>query len=565
MPLARWTASADALWLERSVGSSVLLGFTAYNFASHAPPAEPIIDLYSNDVFFPLQTGVRLQIAGRISDRASIEATYWGLQQWSIGGTIYGDPDGQTVLATSPWLQTPALIGGLDDFLGFAYSSRVDNAEINLKGALAQRDASRQQLDELKNGARREDVAQARAREMEQVASEKLVTAGSRVEDIRVAEAQVKVAQGKLDQIQNMIDELTIRAPVAETKDWSARVEALDLRPGDIVAPSSTVGVLLEDGQLYVRIYVPETQLGHIHVGQEVPITVDSVNVDRPTLITLGVQVLLSGDANRNATGTLQYRVSGTSTYADAPPLHRAKSHAPEPKGHARPSVAQAAPSEGGVRCHAPEEQVNASGQPSLVAKLQTRPISWQSPPSAGGIGGQSASQQVGQSQPGTPLEPCVPPGGPSSTTFTAHEAASSTHARSVNPAATSAVVASCSPASPSRRVCAAASARSRPTPGRSASGRATSRTPRSPNTRSTTTAAMIASPSAPARKASGRAQRLSGHHGSRTKKRTSSAVMSKTRSTTAVAAIWSGGAPVRRLRTRIRGTSPVRAGRTAR
>ena len=159
---------------------------------------------------------------------------------------------------------------------GAAVPADVDNAEINLKGALAQRDASRQQLDELKNGSRREDVAQARARSMEQVASEKLLTAGSRVEDIRVAEAQVKVAQGRVDQTQNMIDELTIRAPVAESKDWSARVEALDLRPGDIIAPNTTAATLIEDDQLYVRIYVPETELGHIKVGNKVPITVDS-------------------------------------------------------------------------------------------------------------------------------------------------------------------------------------------------------------------------------------------------------------------------------------------------
>ncbi len=159
---------------------------------------------------------------------------------------------------------------------GAAIPADVDNAEINLKGAIAQRDASRQQLDELKNGSRREDVAQARARASEQLASEKLLTAGSRVEDIRVAEAQVKVAQGRVDQTQNMIDELTIKAPSAMREGWTARVEALDLRPGDIIAPNSTAATLIEDDQLYVRIYVPETELGHIHVGDKVPISVDS-------------------------------------------------------------------------------------------------------------------------------------------------------------------------------------------------------------------------------------------------------------------------------------------------
>jgi len=166
---------------------------------------------------------------------------------------------------------------------GAAVPADVDNAEIALKGAIAQRDASKNQLDELEHGSRREDIAQAKARASEQVASEKLVTAGTRVEDIRVAEAQVKAAKGKVDQIANMIDELTIRAPavIADAKgqprtDWTARVEALDLRPGDIIAPNATAVTLVEDDQLFVRIYVPETELGHIKLDETVPITVDS-------------------------------------------------------------------------------------------------------------------------------------------------------------------------------------------------------------------------------------------------------------------------------------------------
>src|SRR5208283_5292149 len=98
----------------------------------------------------------------------------------------------------------------------------------------------------------------------------KLVQAGSRVEDIEAAQAVVESAKGRLDQIDVMIAELVVRAPVA------ARVESLDLRPGDILAPNATAASLVEDDQLYVRIYVPETQIGHIHYGQEVPISVDS-------------------------------------------------------------------------------------------------------------------------------------------------------------------------------------------------------------------------------------------------------------------------------------------------
>jgi len=153
---------------------------------------------------------------------------------------------------------------------GAAVPADVDNADLAVRSQVAQRDALAQQLDELKHGARREQVAQATARAAEQRASEKLLTSGTRVEDLRAAAAQVEGAQGKVDQIKTMIDELTIKAPV------DARVEALDLRPGDIIAPSAPALTLVEDDQLYVRIYVPETELGHITVGKEVPIHVDS-------------------------------------------------------------------------------------------------------------------------------------------------------------------------------------------------------------------------------------------------------------------------------------------------
>jgi membrane fusion protein YbhG len=153
---------------------------------------------------------------------------------------------------------------------GAAVPADVDNADLTVQAAIAQRDAAAHQLDELRHGARREQVAQAAARAAEQRASEQLVTAGSRVEDLRAAEAQVQGAEGKVEQIQTMIGELTIKAPVA------ARVEALDLRPGDIIAPNQTAATLVEDDQLYVRIYVPETELGHVQVDQRVAIHVDS-------------------------------------------------------------------------------------------------------------------------------------------------------------------------------------------------------------------------------------------------------------------------------------------------
>lgn len=126
-----WIASADALWLERTVSSSVPLGFTAFNDGPPGLRTRPIDVLFSDDVWFPLETGVRLQLGARIGQDRAVQLTYWGLHEWSIGSAIFGDPEGDTILAQSEWLQLPSLLGGLNDYLGYTYASRVDNAEIN--------------------------------------------------------------------------------------------------------------------------------------------------------------------------------------------------------------------------------------------------------------------------------------------------------------------------------------------------------------------------------------------------------------------------------------------------
>ena len=158
---------------------------------------------------------------------------------------------------------------------GAAARAELDNAEAALRSAVATRDAAKQQLDELQNGARREELEQAMARAAEARASEKLIKAGSRVEDIKAARGQVDAAKGRLDAIPTRIDELVVKAP------RDARVESLDLRPGDILAPNATAATLLENDQLYVRIYVPETLIGRVAVGQKVPIKVDSFPHER--------------------------------------------------------------------------------------------------------------------------------------------------------------------------------------------------------------------------------------------------------------------------------------------
>ncbi|MEO8275154.1 MAG: efflux RND transporter periplasmic adaptor subunit [Thermoanaerobaculia bacterium] len=93
---------------------------------------------------------------------------------------------------------------------------------------------------------------------------------GSRIEDRAAAAAALARQQSDLAYLERQREELTVRAPAA------GRVEAFDLRPGDLVAPNQPVATILEPKELWVRVYVPETRLGQVSIQQRVAILVDS-------------------------------------------------------------------------------------------------------------------------------------------------------------------------------------------------------------------------------------------------------------------------------------------------
>ena len=62
------------------------LGFTTYNPGSGLPPALQTDTLYSDDSDFPLQAGPPGS-QPHVNNDFTISATYWGLQQWSVGNT----------------------------------------------------------------------------------------------------------------------------------------------------------------------------------------------------------------------------------------------------------------------------------------------------------------------------------------------------------------------------------------------------------------------------------------------------------------------------------------------
>lgn len=150
-------------------------------------------------------------------------------------------------------------------------ASEVEMNEVTrgLGVAQASFDGASDQLALLQEGTRTEDIAEQRARLAEAEATLALLAAGSRQEDIAQAEATVASARAAVGVIERQLAELTVTAPVDST------VEAVDLRPGDLIAPNAPVISLADGSELWVRAFVPENRLD-IQLGQKVSVRVDS-------------------------------------------------------------------------------------------------------------------------------------------------------------------------------------------------------------------------------------------------------------------------------------------------
>ncbi len=150
-----------------------------------------------------------------------------------------------------------------------ATQEALDEAIAQWKVATARVAARKEQLDLLREGSRKEDIRQAEAQWQEADQACKLLEHGFRSEEIAQAEAALRAALAARDAIAQQLAELRITAPVSGT------VEAIELRPGDLVPANATALTMLDRSTLWVRAYVPENRL-NLQLGQELKISVDS-------------------------------------------------------------------------------------------------------------------------------------------------------------------------------------------------------------------------------------------------------------------------------------------------
>ncbi len=150
-----------------------------------------------------------------------------------------------------------------------ASAEELDAAGERLEAATATVALREQELDLLLVGTRQEDLERIAAQVEEARQAWELRKNGYRKEEIDEARAARDAARFALAAIEKQLEELKIRSPL------DGVVEALELEPGDLIAPSAPVLSMLDDSHVWVRAYVPQNRLS-VEIGQQLPVSIDS-------------------------------------------------------------------------------------------------------------------------------------------------------------------------------------------------------------------------------------------------------------------------------------------------
>jgi HlyD family secretion protein len=134
---------------------------------------------------------------------------------------------------------------------------------------------SRERLDDARTA-----VARDRARVAEMRAQLATANLPARADEIRAAEAEVAAARAALDQADWRLGQKAQRAP------QDALVQDTLFVLGEWVPAGAPVVSLLPPGNIKVRFFVPEKQLGAVRIGQPVQMTCDGCGAPIPGAVT---------------------------------------------------------------------------------------------------------------------------------------------------------------------------------------------------------------------------------------------------------------------------------------
>ncbi len=153
---------------------------------------------------------------------------------------------------------------------GAVSAQQIDTARSTVQTAQAQRDAARAQRDavQIQLGAAAAGLEQARA--ALSVAEANRQTVAIREQDAAASRAQLVQAQAALRQTEILRGYTLLQTPM------SGVVVAKHVEVGDLVGVGTPVVTVADLSQPYLRVFISETDLGRVTLGQPVDVRVDA-------------------------------------------------------------------------------------------------------------------------------------------------------------------------------------------------------------------------------------------------------------------------------------------------
>ncbi len=158
---------------------------------------------------------------------------------------------------------------------GVIANQQFDTAQAELRAAETNRDAAAERLALPREGTRSEDVAQAEARVKAAQAGVGIAEAGRRDVDIQrealeATRARERQLRAQLEAAKTHLGYTEIRSPL------DGVVLTKNVESGEVVSPGTPVVTVANIDELWMNIYIPETQTGLVKLNQEVDISLDS-------------------------------------------------------------------------------------------------------------------------------------------------------------------------------------------------------------------------------------------------------------------------------------------------
>jgi RND family efflux transporter MFP subunit len=145
---------------------------------------------------------------------------------------------------------------------------------------------------------------------------------GPTKEQLDMGRAAIRQAEAAANMLRVQVDKQTLRAPM------SGVVGARSIHIGEVAVPGSTLLTIINIDTVKLTIYIAETDMGRVYIGQKVEVLVDAF----PREVFPGEVVFVSSQAEFRPRGVQTTEERATQVFA-------VKVRLPNPEGKLKPGM----------------------------------------------------------------------------------------------------------------------------------------------------------------------------------------------------------------------------------